>query len=95
MWETTPSKWKQVYMDACRALAAVGIQDVHLRYVLFDMLYTGSDYNEALRSYAEFRGEAPERMHSYLCMALLRCGMEVGPGDLLTRLVKGDVKTED
>lgn len=82
-------------MDACRALAAVGIQDVHLKYVLFDMLYTGSDYNEALRSYAEFRGEAPERMHSYLCMALLRCGMEVGPGDLLTRLVKGDVKTED
>lgn len=89
------NEWKRVYMDARARLAVVGIGNTHLIYILFDMLYTGDGYHEALQRYAEFRGEAPEPLHSYLCGVLLRCGMEVGPGVLLSRLREEEVKNED
>lgn len=95
MWEITPSKWKQVYMDARGRLHSIGIEDLHTVFVLFGMMYVGLDYNSALRCYAEYRGEAPERLHSYLCGELLRSRLEIGPGELLTRLAGGGVKSED
>ena len=82
-------------MEACAALRDVGIYNVHFVMVLFCMMYVGQSYRTAVRLYAEFRGEVPERMHSYLCGELLRHGLEVGPGVLLTRLAGGGVKDEN
>lgn len=90
-WE---NDWKGLYQEAGAALLRRHVDNVHLTMMLFCMLYAGVSYAVALQLYSEFRGEAPERMHSYLCYALLRLGMEVGPAELLTRLEK-EVKHED
>ena len=82
-------------MEACAALRDVGIENVHIVMVLFCMMYAGQSYRTSVRLYAEFRDEVPERMHCYLCGELLRHGLEVGPGVLLTRLAGEGVKDEN
>lgn len=91
----SPNDWKQLYMKARASLLDMGIDNVHLEMVLFCMMYAGEPYRTSVSLYAEFQREAPERMHSYLCYALLRCGVEVGPGVLLTKLAGGGVNDEN
>lgn len=86
--------WKGLYHEAGAALLRRHLDSVHLTMMLFCMLYAGVPYAVALQYYSEFRGEAPERMHSYLCQTLLRRGLEIGPAELLTQLSK-EVKHED
>lgn len=90
-WETD---WKGLYQEAAAALLRRHLDSVHLTMTLFGMLYAGEPYPVALQLYSLFRGEAPERMHSYLCQTLLRRGLEIGPAELLTQLSK-EVKHED
>lgn len=86
--------WKQVYMKAREALLGHGIDNTHLEFILFDMVYTGDEYTKALDFYAAWRGLDAVWLHNYLCGSLLRLGKEIGPGALLTGL-KGDVKIAD
>lgn len=82
-----PDRWKQVFLDCSAELRDQGINNEHFELVLFCMVYYGTTYRQALQHYAEFRGEAPERMHSYLCSVLLRKGLEVEPAAFFKRLI--------
>ena len=81
-------------MKAREALLRLGIDNVHLEFILFDMVYTGDEYTKALDFYAAWRGLDAVWLHNYLCGSLLRLGKEIGPGALLTEL-KGEVKIAD
>lgn len=41
--------------------------------------YPNWNYVEALRLYADYEGDAPERVHADLCRRLLAAGKEIGP----------------
>ena len=43
-------------------------------------------YQRCLEAYAEFAGDAPERIHAELCRCLLAAGKEVGPEEYFGRL---------
>lgn len=80
--------WKKCYLTAEQLLLSVGISNVHLEFVLFCMIYTGWSYRDSLAAYADFRHEAPERMHSAMCLQLLKSGLCISPEVLLTKLEK-------
>lgn len=90
----TAPDWKSLYLAAEAALCRCGVDNVDLAMILFAMAYGGLSYTDALQFYADFRGEAPERMQSSICYHLLKDGVERNPCDLLGELVE-DVNHED
>ena len=45
-------------------------------------------YRRVLDAYAQFMGDAPERIHAELCRCLLAAGKEIGPEEYFGRLRK-------
>lgn len=83
----TAPDWKAQYLAAEAALSRRGVDNVHLSMILFAMVYGGMCYMDALKFYADYRGEAPERMQSSICYHLLKDGVERNPCNLLGDLV--------
>lgn len=51
-------------------------------------------YSRVLQEYAEYMGDAPERVHADICRRLLAAGIEIQPEDYFRQL-KGRVKPEN
>lgn len=56
--------------------------------VLYAMGEFGYSYDNALKAYAEFRGEAPEILHSVICYHMLCAGVETPAPRWFAQLVK-------
>lgn len=52
-------------------------------YILYAMAAEGLNYQTALRAYAEFINDAPERVHAQICYAILCTNYDVGPETFL------------
>ena len=53
------------------------------------------EYADILAVYAEYVGDAPERVHADLCRRLLAAGMEIGPAQYLAEVGNEVKRIED
>ena len=60
-----------------------GLASRETAFILYAMASERLSYNEAMRIYADWIGEAPERVHASLCYDVLRAGNDVGPETVL------------
>ena len=69
-------------------LAAHGVRHRGALLVLYAMGEFGYSYENALNAYAEFRGVAPEPLHSDICFQMLGAGVETPAPRWFAQLVK-------
>lgn len=69
-------------------LAAHGMKYRAALLVLYAMAEFGHSYENALDAYAEFRGVAPEIVHSAICFHMLGAGVETPAPRWFAQLVK-------
>ena len=64
-------------------LAAKGLRYKAASMILYAMAVEALTYEEARDIYAEWVGDAPERVQASLCYEVLSAGMEIPPAKLL------------
>ena len=80
-------------MTVCEKLRARGLVSKPAAMVLYAMVAEGVTYEAARDAYAEYVGEAPERMQSTLCYDVLRAGLEESPAAIFAEMA-GEGVTE-
>ena len=85
----------KTWANVCAYLAMTGINSRRMAMILYAMVAEVVTYREAMETYAEWTGEAPERVHSANCYDLLRVGIEQQPGEFLEVAARGGVQLAD
>lgn len=64
-------------------------------FVLYAMASEHYTYKEALQIYADFVGDVPERIHPWICYAILDAGLDEGPETILQTFIEERGYNED
>ena len=81
-----------LFIAICERLRKVGLCSRAAAMVTYAMAVEGLTYEAARDVYAEWIGEAPERLQADLCYDVLQAGHEVSPAKLLGDLIGEGVK---
>lgn len=79
----------KTWANVCAYLAMAGINSRRFAMILYAMVAEVATYREAMEAYAEWIGDAPERVHAANCGELLRVGIEQQPGEFLETAARG------
>ena len=80
-----------LFMSICEMLRARGIVTKSAAMVLYAMVAEGLTYEAARDAYAEYVGEAPERLQSALCYEVLRAGLDRSPAAIFAEIAGEEV----
>ena len=85
----------KAWNNVCSYLTKAGINSRRIAMILYAMVAEAVTYREAMEAYAEWIGDAPERVHSANCGELLRAGIEWQPSEFLEAVKRGWSLFED
>lgn len=84
-----------LWAKVCAYLAERRIRSRQMAMMLYAMITEEVSYAEALAAFADWAGDAPERVQAANCGALLRAAIEQHPERLLEEAARGGVLRAD
>ena len=89
------NNWDILWLAVLDWMDGRGLKSKAAGFILYAMAAEVITYEEARDIYAEWLGDAPERVHASVCYDILRSGAEIPPAKYLQELLEELKEDED